>query len=38
MEIEREKFPENKEFSIQIRKNIVPSLYHTKAFVNGGHK
>lgn len=36
--IEKEKFPENKEFSIQIRKNIINASYHTKAFVNGGHK
>ena len=36
--IEKAKFPEDKEFSIQIRKNIVPATYHTKAFVSGGHK
>lgn len=36
--IKRDKFPENKVFKIQIRKNIVDATYHTKAFVNGGHK
>ena len=36
--IERSKFPENKEFKIQVRKNIIDANYHTKAFVNGGHK
>ena len=36
--IKRDKFPSNKVFKIQIRKNIVDANYHTKAFVNGGHK
>ncbi len=36
--IQRDKFPENKEFKIQVRKNIISANYHTKAFVNGGHK
>ncbi len=36
--IERQQFPENKVFKIQIRKNIVDANYHTKAFVTGGHK
>lgn len=36
--IDRENFPENKEFKIQVRKNIINANYHTKAFVSGGHK
>lgn len=36
--VEKSKFPENKIFKIQIRKNIVDAVYTTKAFVNGGHK
>lgn len=36
--VDRDKFPENKEFKIQVRKNIINANYHTKAFVNGGHK
>jgi aminomethyltransferase len=36
--IKDDKFPENKSFSIRIRKNIMKATYHTKAFVIGGHK
>ena len=36
--VESAKFPENKEFKIQVRKNIISAKYHTKAFVTGGHK
>lgn len=36
--VDRDKFPENKEFKIQVRKNIIDANYHTKAFVSGGHK
>lgn len=36
--INDDKFPENKSFSIRIRKNIMKATYHTKAFVTGGHK
>lgn len=36
--VERSKFPENKEFKIGVRKNIIDANYHTKAFVTGGHK
>lgn len=36
--VDKSKFPENKIFKIQIRKNIVDAVYTTKAFVNGGHK
>lgn len=34
----REKFPEQKNFKVRIRKNTFDAQYHTKAFVNGGHK
>ena len=36
--IEKSKFPENKQFKINIRKNNITATYHTKPFVNGGHK
>lgn len=36
--IENDKFPENKSFSIKVRKNTIQANYHTKAFVSGGHK
>jgi aminomethyltransferase len=36
--VKRDCFPENKEFKIQVRKNIIEANYHTKAFVSGGHK
>lgn len=36
--VEREKFPADKKFKINIRKNNIEAIYHTKAFVNGGHK
>lgn len=36
--IKNDKFPENKSFSIKVRKNIIQANYHTKAFVSGGHK
>jgi len=36
--IKDELFPENKSFSIKVRKNIMKANYHTKAFVTGGHK
>lgn len=36
--VQRERFPENKKFKIQIRKNIIDTNYHTKPFVSGGHK
>ncbi|MDD0854833.1 glycine cleavage system aminomethyltransferase GcvT [Halobacteriovorax sp. GB3] len=36
--IEADKFPENKEFKIRVRKNEFEANYHTKSFINGGHK
>lgn len=36
--IDREKFPENKEFKIKVRANVIAANYHAKAFVSGGHK
>ncbi len=36
--IEREKFPENKSFQVEIRGKQYSATYHTKAFVQGGHK
>jgi aminomethyltransferase len=36
--IEKAKFPKDKQFFIQIRKNQVEANYHAKAFVTGGHK
>lgn len=36
--IKNEHFPENKSFSIKVRKNIMQATYHSKAFVSGGHK
>ena len=36
--VEKDKFPEDKNLKIQIRKNITEANYHAKAFVTGGHK
>lgn len=36
--IERDKFPENKQFSIEIRGKSYEANYHTKPFYTGGHK
>ncbi|OUR92836.1 hypothetical protein A9Q84_20190 [Halobacteriovorax marinus] len=36
--VDRNKFPENKLFKINIRKNNIEANYHTKAFITGGHK
>jgi aminomethyltransferase len=36
--VDRNKFPEDKRFKINIRKNNIEANYHAKAFVNGGHK
>lgn len=36
--IERDSWPENKTFSIEIRNRVFPATYHTKPFVTGGHK
>ncbi len=36
--IEVEKFPEDKSFQVEIRGKQYPATYHTKAFVQGGHK
>ena len=36
--IEREHWPEDKNFSIEIRNKVFPATYHTKPFVSGGHK
>ncbi len=36
--IEKAKFPKDKVFKIQVRKNIIDAEFHTKAFVSGGHK
>ena len=36
--IENNLFPENKSFSIKVRKNTIQAQYHTKAFLSGGHK
>lgn len=36
--VDRDKFPEDKKFKINIRKNNIEANYHTKAFVTGGHK
>ena len=36
--IEKEKFPEDKKFYIQIRKNVLEANYQAKPFHKGGHK
>lgn len=36
--VEKAKFPKDKIFKIQVRKNIMDAQFHTKAFVTGGHK
>jgi len=36
--VERNLFPADKQFKINIRKNNIEANYHTKAFINGGHK
>ncbi|CBW28087.1 putative aminomethyltransferase [Halobacteriovorax marinus SJ] len=36
--VDRDKFPEDKKFKINIRKNNIEANYHAKAFVTGGHK
>ena len=36
--IQDDKYPENKSFSIRVRKNIIKANFHAKAFVTGGHK
>lgn len=36
--VDRDKFPTDKKFKINIRKNNIEANYHTKAFVTGGHK
>lgn len=36
--VEKSLFPENKKFKINIRKNNIDAIFHTKAFVTGGHK
>jgi len=36
--IEKAKFPKNKIFKIQVRKNIIDADFHSNAFVTGGHK
>lgn len=36
--VEKSKFPENKNFKIQIRNNLVEAKYHVKPFFTGGHK
>lgn len=36
--VEKDKFPEQKDFKVKIRKNTFDAQYHAKAFVNGGHK
>ncbi len=36
--IEKNKFPEDREFAIKIRNKIATALYTTKPFVIGGHK
>ncbi len=36
--VEKDKFPKDKIFKIQIRKNIMDANFHAKAFVTGGHK
>lgn len=36
--VEKERFPENKNFKIKVRANALEANYHTKAFVTGGHK
>ena len=36
--VEKDKFPKDKEFKIQVRKNAFAAKYHAKAFVTGGHK
>ncbi|WP_372653936.1 glycine cleavage system aminomethyltransferase GcvT [Halobacteriovorax sp.] len=36
--VDRDKFPADKKFKINIRKNNIEATYHTKAFVTGGHK
>ena len=34
--IEREKFPEDRKFFIEIRKKLYPAQFHTKPFISGG--
>ena len=36
--VEKDKFPKDKRFFIQIRKNIFEASYQTKPFFKGGHK
>lgn len=36
--VEKEKFPKDKVFKIQVRKNTMNAEFHSKAFVTGGHK
>jgi aminomethyltransferase len=36
--VEKAKFPKDKKLFIKVRKNIIEANYHTKPFVNGGHK
>ncbi len=36
--VKRSEWPENKNFSIEIRNKVFPATYHTKPFVTGGHK
>jgi aminomethyltransferase len=36
--VEREKFPENKKFFVNIRNKYYEAEYHAKPFVTGGHK
>ncbi|PIK14219.1 glycine cleavage system aminomethyltransferase GcvT [Halobacteriovorax sp. JY17] len=36
--VDSDKFPKDKKFKINIRKNNIEANYHTKAFVTGGHK
>ncbi|WP_127715686.1 glycine cleavage system aminomethyltransferase GcvT [Halobacteriovorax sp. HLS] len=36
--VDSDKFPKDKAFKINIRKNNIEAIYHVKAFVTGGHK
>ncbi|MEE2743085.1 MAG: glycine cleavage T C-terminal barrel domain-containing protein, partial [Bdellovibrionota bacterium] len=36
--VEKDKFPEDKKFFIQIRKNVLEANYQAKPFHKGGHK
>ncbi len=36
--VEKAKFPKDKVFKIQVRKNIIDAEFHSKAFISGGHK